>query len=605
MSTQLTLPPKPSRAAYFREYRAARKAAAQPQQGVAQHRNRQPIAARAAVYEAGAVTRRTVGWKAPTTSPNSNLLYSLATIRDRSRQAIRNDGWAKGAIDKLVYNIVGTGIVPLSKAQDSAFRTEVQALWYRWTSVSSTSGQQDFYGQQAQAVRCWLSAGETFLRLRRRSPTDGLPVPLQVEVIEPEMCPIDFNGARGGNRIRAGIEFSPIGERVAYYFFFSRPGDLQDYDSNDLRRVPAEDVIHLYEELRPGQYRGEPHLTPALVLLWELDKMQDATVLRSQLANMFAGFLKTPTTDSDIHPLTGLSADKTDEGRPILTLEPGTFQELAPGEEVVFNDPPQADPFGPAFMQQLLRSIASGLGIPYEILTGDMSGLNDRSMRVVLQEFRRGIQARQYLVVAHQLCDPIWSRWMRLAFESSALPIPPAFLKDSAPWAKVEWRPQGWAYTHPVQDVQATVSAIKAGLTTRSAAVSEQGYDAEEIDREQAADNSRAAGLGLNYESSTGTSKKSDHQDSSNQPEPASSKNQARAEIPDGPDVQQIVVNLRAQAPTVNVAAPVVNLPTPIVNVPAPVVNVPAPVVNVPPQKRRNVSFDRGADGRITGFKEE
>ena len=58
-----------------------------------------PLSARASVYEAGAQTRRTVGWKAPTTSPNNSLLYSLATLRDRSRQAIRNDGWAKGAID--------------------------------------------------------------------------------------------------------------------------------------------------------------------------------------------------------------------------------------------------------------------------------------------------------------------------------------------------------------------------------------------------------------------------------------------------------------------------------------------------------------------------
>lgn len=502
MSTTAT-PTKPSRAAYFREYRSRK--AAQPQQSdVARNKRNTPLAARASVYEAGAQTRRTVGWKAPTTSPNSNLLYSLSTLRDRSRQAIRNDGWAKGAIDKLVFNIVGTGIVPLSKAADPTFRSAVQALWLKWTSFSSTSGQQDFYGQQAQAVRCWLSAGECLLRLRRRRPEDGLPVPMQVEVIEPELCPVDYNGTNGANKIRAGIEFSPIGERVAYYFFAQRPGDLQDYDAGDLRRIPAEDVIHLYEELRPGQYRGEPHLTPALILLWELDKMQDATVLRAQLANMFAGFLKTTTTDSDVHPLTGLASNKTDEGKPILTLEPGTFQELAPGEEVVFNDPPTADAFAPAFMSQLLRSISSGLGIPYEILTGDMSGLNDRSMRVVLQEFRRGIQSRQYLVVAHQLCEPVWQRWIDAAFMASALPIPPAYLSDPSPWSKVDWRPQGWAYTHPVQDVQATMSAIKAGLTTRAAAVSEQGYDAEEIDREQAEDNRRAASLGLNYESSTG-----------------------------------------------------------------------------------------------------
>lgn len=461
---------------------------------------------KASVYEGGAQTRRTLGWKAPTTSPNTNL-WSLATLRDRARQADRNDGWAKGANNTLVKNIVGTGIVPLSKALDPAFRTAVHTLWSRWIPTSSTSEQQDFYGQQWMGTRCWLSAGECFLRMRTRTPTDRLPVPLQVELIEPELCPLEYNGMRGGNRIRAGIEFSPIGKRVAYYFFASRPGDLQDFDPGDLRRVPAEDVIHLYEEVRPGQLRGEPHLTPALVLLWELDKMQDATVLRSQIANMFAGFLKTTGGDSEVHPLSGLSANKTDEGKPILTLEPATFQELAPGEDVVFNDPPAADAFTPTFMAQLLRSICAGLGIPYEIFTGDMSGLNDRTLRLVMQEFRRGIQARQHLVVAHQMCERVWKRWMQLAFESSALPIPPAFMFDPEPWAKVDWRPQGWAYTHPVQDVDSAQKAIKAGLTTRSAVVSEQGYDAEEIDRENAEDNRRALSLGLNYESNTGAAK--------------------------------------------------------------------------------------------------
>lgn len=461
---------------------------------------------RASVYEAGAQTRRTLAWRAPTTSPNTQLLQSLGTIRDRSRQAVRNNGWAKGVIDKLVFNMIGTGVVPLSKAQDPQFRRDIQALWLRWTDESATSGQQDFYGQQAQAVRCWLEAGEVFVRLRKRIAADGLVVPLQIEVIEPELCPHTLDGQRGANKLRAGVEFSPIGQRVAYHFYASRPGDQQDFDANDVRRVDAATVVHLYEELRPGQIRGIPHLTPGLVILHELDKFLDAVLLRSQIANLFAGFVKRPTAEAtDVDPLTGLAPDATSsEGRPILSLEPGIFQELAPGEEVEFNDPPSADPFGPAFMSTLLRTVASAVGVPYEILTGDMSGLNDRSMRVVLQEFRRGIQARQYQIVAHLLCRAVWKAWIEEVWFNSVLPIPAAYATDPTPWSAVEWRPQGWAYTHPVQDITATQAAIKAGLTTRSAAVSEQGYDAEVIDAEQAEDNRRARELGLSYESGTG-----------------------------------------------------------------------------------------------------
>jgi capsid protein len=43
------------------------------------------------------------------------------------------------------------------------------------------------------------------------------------------------------------------------------------------------------------------------------------------------------------------------------------------------------------------------------------------------------------------------------------------------------------------------VLAIDAGLLSRRKAVEATGYDIEEIDRENAADAERAAGLGLGY----------------------------------------------------------------------------------------------------------
>lgn len=102
---------------------------------------------RAAVYEGAASTRRTLGWRAPTTYPNQ-VLGDLTMLRDRSRGAVRNDGFAKGAIDKLVSNIIGTGMKPLCQADDEAFRHEVEELWTRWTDESDADGNLDFYGQR-------------------------------------------------------------------------------------------------------------------------------------------------------------------------------------------------------------------------------------------------------------------------------------------------------------------------------------------------------------------------------------------------------------------------------------------------------------------------
>ena len=46
--------------------------------------------------------------------------------------------------------------------------------------------------------------------------------------------------------------------------------------------------------------------------------------------------------------------------------------------------------------------------------------------------------------------------------------------------------------------------AIDAGLLSRRKAVEATGYDIEEIDRENAADAKRAAGLGLGYRTKPG-----------------------------------------------------------------------------------------------------
>jgi len=464
------------------------------------------VAKNAAAYDAGAETRRTLRWNAPTTSPNSSVLYSLATMRDRSRAAVRNDGYAGGALDKLVSNIIGTGIKPQSQAVDTSLRAQIHALWLRWTDESDADGLLDFYGQQAQAVRTWLEAGEGFIRLRPRLPEDGLSVPLQLQVLEPELCPHTHNTvAPNGHRIRAGIEFNGIGRRVAYWFHPSRPGALDDYDVSTLVRVPAENVIHLYDPRRPGQLRGVPHLTPALIRLFELDKFEDAVLLRHQLQNMFMAFVvRDPSlvagTD-DINPLTGTARQTDATGKELFSLEPGATAELDPGEKVDFSKPPDMVAGYTEFMRQQLLGACTAHGVPYETLTGDMSKVNDRTVRVILQEFRRRVQMWQHQIVSFQLNRRVWQAWMDRVFIAGALPIPNDYVQNPTPWSAVKWSPQAWPYLHPLQDMQAKRGLIRAGLTSRAAEVSEVGEDAEVIDQQQAEDNKRADALGLIYDS--------------------------------------------------------------------------------------------------------
>lgn len=69
--------------------------------------------------------------------------------------------------------------------------------------------------------------------------------------------------------------------------------------------------------------------------------------------------------------------------------------------------------------------------------------------------------------------------------------------RDIAPYSAVKWIPPGFAWVDPLKDIKAQIMAVRAGFKSRAEAVSEQGYDSEEIDHEIAADNERADSLGL------------------------------------------------------------------------------------------------------------
>ena len=210
-------------------------------------------------YTSAGHGRRAVSWMAPSTGPTSGLTGDLGTLINRSRAALRNDPWAAAGINKLVANIVGTGIKPKSDAEDDSFRKELQQLFLDWTDESDADCVLDFYGQQSLAARAMLEAGECFIRLRPRKPEDNLPVPLQVQVLEAEFVPWSYNDQlANGHTIRAGIEFNKIGKRVAYWMHKAHPVEEFSIDTADLHRVATSEVLHLYEPLRPGQLRGQP-----------------------------------------------------------------------------------------------------------------------------------------------------------------------------------------------------------------------------------------------------------------------------------------------------------------------------------------------------------
>ncbi|MCJ2009797.1 phage portal protein [Methylobacterium sp. J-092] len=501
------------------------------------------VAAETPAYDvAGGTGRRSRGWRVGSFGPNTAITYSLDELRRKSRDQTRKNPLAGAAVDKLVSNIVGTGVSPRSTAarstvgmskartkkvqqEDAAFRAEIQRLHLAWTDEADSTGAHDYFGLQALAVRGMVEGGETFTRLRTRLLSDGLTVPLQLQLLEGDHCPHLKTDPGAG--VRQGIQYDAIGARTGFWLYREHPGDgILTGKGPDLTLVPAADVCHLYRAMRPSQDRGEPWLARALRTLYDLDAYFDAELVRKKNAARFLGFIKRVQegVENDLirEGAGPLGSDADDDGGAVLSLDPGTLQVLADGEEVDLTNPPDTGPNFEKFVREAKRNVAVAVGALYEELSGDYGSMNDRSLRAAFNAFRRSVEMWQHHQLVFQFCRPIWIRWIDLALLSGALRLPPGMTRAQA--YAVKWIPQAWPYIHPVQDVQGKTMEIAAGLSTRTQKVSEGGYDAEAVDAENAADNARADALGLAYTSDG-------RRPAANGGAPAST---AKAEEPDG-----------------------------------------------------------------------
>ncbi len=461
-------------------------------------------------FDAAGSGTRSSSWNPGNDAISSLLMASGDTLRKKVRQLVRNNAWASNALDSYVANAIGTGIVPTSMHPDPAIKQAIEQAWLRWTDESDADGVCDFYGQQQLAARMTLEGGEAFARLRPRRPQDGFSVPLQVQLLEAEQLPLTKNdGGAGNNVVRAGIEFDAIGRRVAYHFYKEHPYSgtaALTADPSSLTRVPsylanpAAGAIHLFQPLRAAQLRGQPKFTPVLTKLYELDQFDDATLSKQKNLAFFMLLVKRAIADGAGIMGEATSAGTDAEADADVVMEPNTLQYLQDGEEVQ-----EVGGKGPGseyqiFMSVQLHAIAAGLGVTYEMLTGDLKGVTYSSIRQGVLEFRRKCEQWQHNVMVFQFCRPIWRAWMDAAVLSGALVLP-GYAEDPWPYLQVEWTPPAWPWVDPKSDIEAAALEVRHGFSTRSDKCKERGTDRQTVDKKQAEDNASADAAGVKYDS--------------------------------------------------------------------------------------------------------
>lgn len=426
-------------------------------------------------YDGAGSGRRFEGWYTSGSSANSEIERGIFNLRNRARDLRRNNPLACRGLQVITSNVVGRGIKTRLLSTSELRTKRARDLWNRWANTTAC----DFEGRktlgqiQNLIMDSVAESGEVLVRLRRVIPDDKNPLPIQLQVLESDFLDSNLTNysTKDGVSIM-GIEFDSNGKRVSYRLYEEHPGSFNvtlKGSSYRTVRVPADQILHIYREDRPNQVRGVSWLAPIMMNLKDLHDYEDAQIVRQKLAACFMAFITQVDTGDK------LGQEEIDL---LEKLEPGAIELLGEGQEVQFASPPGVQNFQ-EFTSTIKHSIAAGLGISYESLTGDLSEVNFSSARMGFLEMNRNIETWRQNILLNQFLDPVVG-WFLQAADLSGFNLGDITFKHIPPRREM---------IDPTKEIPAKIKSVRAGFESLSDAILQSGEDPDEVFNQKALDN--------------------------------------------------------------------------------------------------------------------
>lgn len=465
-------------------------------------------------WTAGRTDRRsTLNWLPYGGSADNDSAFDLRVIRGRTRDMSRNQPLALGAINTVVTNVAGTGLVMRSvidhatlgmdedAAQDWQHKTEREfRIWAENSSSCDATRTHDFYGLQSLALRSALESGDVFATLPMISRRSS-PYMTKVQLIEADRV-VNKDYAPNTNLLVGGVESDKDGAPVKYHILQQHPGGIMplplrwDVIPAFGTRTGRRNVIHLYDKLRPGQSRGVPYLAPVVESLKLLSDYTNAEITAAVMSAMFTVFV-TSQNGAGIDTGDGTSPSAAQPGAN-LQMSAGAILDLAPGEDVKFADPNRPNTAFDPFVLAILRQVGVALQLPFEVLVKHFTASYSAARAALLEAWRFYKGRRAWL--AQQFCQPVYEAWLEEAVALGNIDAP-GFFDDPrirAAYVGTEWVGDSPGQIDPQKEVDAQKGLLELNLTTHSdACVALTGGDWDSIVQRRAREEQTLNDLGL------------------------------------------------------------------------------------------------------------
>jgi lambda family phage portal protein len=437
------------------------------------------------IFKGAEMSRLWWDWVASPISADQEMFNDFLRLRARSREMRRNHPIIRKYLKLLANNVIGPrGFKLRARVKNNdgqlnvGINKKIELAWFKWSKEVTVDGQHTLTSCQRALLKSVATDGEICVRKIRNFKGNKFRFALQI--VDPDLLDHMFfrSPANGQNEIRLGVEIDVYGRPLAYWFWDRHPTDLINISARKRIRIPADEIIHFFDQERSMQSRGTTWLNSVMMPAKMLDGYVEAEVVAARIGSSKMGFFQMKDAADSEPPV----SDGTNPRAKIeMEASPGTFEELPPGYEFKEWNPEHPATAFPNFLKAMGRWIAAGLGVGYNALCDDLEGVNYSSIRAAMLVERDEWRALQSLWIPRFL-ENIYVEWLTWAQLSGQLVIDDG--RDAESFLDVTFVPRGWQWVDPLKDVNASVAEIDNGLNSRQRVCAESGDDFEEIANE-------------------------------------------------------------------------------------------------------------------------
>lgn len=425
------------------------------------------------------------------TSPNTDLYERLNRTRQLSRWMCDYDAYASKYLELCSVYITGDDGIKThpyiegtrgNKLERPSL--DIKDHWHKWGDEASLDRRYSFVELEQMAIQSIARDGEVFFRIiRGRQNEYGF----SLQPIDPVLVDQDYTvRLPNNNTVLMGIERDTYGEPVAYHVWNRYLDDRMLGLPRERVRIPADEMIHIFDDPTGVQVRGMPWTTPALSQLVRLLEWQDDYAAGMKMAARTRLVLHNELAEDELdEDYPGTDIDDDDFSRRYYShtgvVDATNFVNTTQSQIIEVDAGKKLEALNIQLPQSgvqesvklILQRVAAGLHVSYATLTADGSQSSFSTVRhdsIVERDIWR--QRQKWFIRCFN--KRVFQEWIKQAVLTGKVILPQGKVASDV---QVDFMTRGFSSIDAIKDIKGYTEAIQQGLTTRTQVVAEMGGD--------------------------------------------------------------------------------------------------------------------------------